>query len=547
MIIQNEDSILDEKVRARIIGEIKGSENQRRKDEAYKRYEVYKDLTSKYVVQRMLELFNFDTVQEMSYALSNISVLRKIVDKLARVYNLGVKRTVVKEDGTEDQEQTKQLEELSQLLAFNSLMKKTNRGYKRDKNTLFYAKPVKVYENDFEKWDLDPMPIFPYLYDVIENPEDRTKPMVVILSHYQPPQLMSGQIVQNQEQASKHTLKSVNPFNMGDKKDQSIADTPSDQGAENDQYIWWSNKYHFTTDCKGRIISEDQVNEIGVLPFDNFAEDQDGSYWAIGGSDLVDGSILVNSLITHTNHIGVTQGYGQFYMTGKNLPTGVKIGPSRGIKIEYDPNAGDPAPQLGFLSANPPLESLMREIEMYVALLLTTNNLSVSGVATQLGNAQTPAAGISLIIDKAESMEDVKDQEQIFIDKEPIIWRKLIKWINLFKSKKVASSRLEKFTLNDELKVILKFPDAKPIMSESEKLDNLQKRKDLGLNSQAELLMLDDPSLTTEMAEQKLLKIQEENAIKVSQSMLPDQENDQEDQLEGDQSSGDQEENSQPD
>lgn len=547
MIIQNEDSILDEAVRAKIIEEIKGSENQRRKDEAYKRYEVYKDLTSKYVVQRMLELFNFDTVQEMSYALSNVSLLRKIVDKLARVYNLGVKRAVVKEDGTEDETQTKQLEDLAQMLAMNSLMKKTNRGYKRDKNTLFYAKPVKVYENDQEKWDLDPMPIFPYLYDVIENPEDRTKPMVVILSHYQPPQLMTGQIVQNQEQAAKHTLKSVSPFNMGDKKDQSIADTPSDQNAELDQFIWWSNKYHFTTDCKGKIISQDQFNEIGVLPFDNFAEDQDGSYWAIGGSDLVDGAILVNSLITHTNHIGVTQGYGQFYMTGKNLPSGVKIGPSRGIKIEYDPNAGEPAPQLGFLSANPPLESLMREIEMYVALLLTTNNLSVSGVATQLGTAQTPAAGISLIIDKAESMEDVKDQEQIFIDKEPLIWRKLIKWINLFKAKKVVSSRLEKFTLNDELKVILKFPDPKPIMSEGEKLDNIEKRKDLGLNSQAELLMLDDPSLTTEMAEQKLLKIQQENAIKVSKSMLPDQENDQEDQLEGDQSSGDQKENSQPD
>jgi hypothetical protein len=543
MIIQNEDSILDEAVRSRIIQEIKGSENQRRKDEAYKRYEVYKDLTSKYVVQRMLELFNFDTVQEMSYALSNISILRKIVNKLARVYNLGVKRAVVKDDGSVDEEQTKQLEDLSKLLAFNSLMKKTNRGHKRDKNTLFYAKPVKVYENDFEKWDLDPMPLFPYLYDVIENPEDRTKPMVVVLSHYQPPQLGLGQIVQNQEQAAKHSLKSVNPMNLGDKKDQSIADTPSDQNAENDQYIWWSNKYHFTTDCKGRVISEDQTNELGVLPFDNFAEDQDGAYWAIGGSDLVDGSILINSLITHTNHIGVTQGYGQFYMTGKNLPSGIKIGPSRGIKIEYDPNAGEPAPQLGFLSANPPLESLMREIEMYVALLLTTNNLSVSGVATQLGTAQTPAAGISLIIDKAESMEDVKDQEQIFIDKEPLIWKKLVKWINLFKAKKVVSSRLEKFTLSEELQVILKFPDPKPIMSESEKLDNIQKRKDLGLNSQAELLMLDDPSLTTEMAEQKLLKVKEENMIKMSTSMIQDEETDQEDELESGEEPGDKEAN----
>jgi hypothetical protein len=47
-------------------------------------------------------------------------------------------------------------------------------------------------------------------------------------------------------------------------------------------------------------------------------------------------------------------------------------------------------------------------------------------------------------------------------------------------------------------------------MSEGENLDNIQKRKDLGINTMVELLMIDKPNMTEAEAEKKLLKIIEE-------------------------------------
>lgn len=506
MEIKSEADILDQATRVRIIEHIESSKNKERKDEDYKRYLVYKDKTSHYVLEKLLKQFETSTVMEMSYALSNVSILRKVIDKLARVYSNGVKRTAVDEAGSPIEDITKNVEELSKILKVNTKMKKTNRAYKRDKNTLVYLKPLLKSEEQ-QIYSLELCVLFPYLYDAIENEENKEEAICYVLSHYEPRATLTLYPVQNEVQAGNHSLPRQN--------------LPSDQHTSEDrkpkQFIWWTNSYHFTTNEKGEIISATTDNPILEVPFVNFAEDQDGCFWATGGNDLADGSVLVNSMITHTNHVGITQGYGQFYMTGKNLPKGVKIGPSRGIGIEYEKE--DPVPALGFLSANPALGELRSLIEMYVALMLTTNNLSVSGVATQLGNAQDPASGIAIILDKAESMEDVKDQEQIFLDNEPVIWRKLSKWMNFYNAKGMLDPALVPFTLPEDVKVTLKFGDAKPIMSEKEMLENIQLREELGLNTKTELLMMDDPSLTEQQAEEKLKKITEENMQRLAASM----------------------------
>lgn len=515
--IKTESDLLNEGNRAKIMEAIKSSENKARKDSAYKRYEVYKDRTFRYVAEKMLLWFDRETVGEMAYAISNISLERKIVDKLARVYSQGVTRTVGKDDATPDDKLSQDVEELAKLLKMNTAMKKTNRAYKRDKNAMAYIKPYKCIENNQEMWDIEICTMFPYLYDVIQDPNNKSKPLAVILSHYCPPPADLLTIPQNENQAGIHTRGT-----SADSSTLTKSFTPSDkvdnepEYSENEnQVIWWSNNYHFTTDLIGKMqLGQDgNDNPIGELPFTNFAEDQDGEFWATGGDDLVDGSILVNCLISHMNHIAVVQGYGQFYMTGANLPRYVKVGPSKAICLEHGKE--DPTPQLGFLQSTPPLTELKENIEMYVAMLLTTNNLSVSGLATNLGNSQAPAAGISLIIDKAESMEDVNDQQQIFHDNEPSIWVKIAKWMNLYKGKGLLVKRLAEYDLPEDVQVQLKFPDPAPIMTEKEKLDNLKARQDLGISTTADLITMDNPQLTKDQAKSKVSELTQERAQKI--------------------------------
>lgn len=516
MKIMNESEILSQEFRKKVIDEINGSENQSRKDEAFKRYMCFKDQTDRYVAEQLIRQFEASTVDEMSYAITDVSVTKKIINKLARVYNAGVKRTVTNKEGKELEDETKSLEEQAKILNMNTQMKKANKYLKLQRNVALHPCPTPVQTPSGEKYKITLKVLQPYLYDVIENHYDREQPMVLILSNYKIKTAMKASLDPAKEGRGFNT---VNLKPVGDGKDQKIADSPADQDAEKEEYIWWSGSYHFTTNGKGEIISgESMINPIRELPFVTMAIEQDGSFWAIGGDDIVDGGILINSMLTNVNHIGVIQGYGQFWMKGENLPTSVKVGPTRVVRMEYTKESVEP--DLGFASAQAPLGDLLRQIEATLALILTTNNLSTSGVSSQLSGGRDFASGIAIILDKAESTEDVQEQEQLFHDAEPSLWRKIQKWEEIYDAQGLLVDELKSQPIPPDPAVSLKFGDPQPIMSETEKLTNIEKRKDIGLNTEVELLMLDDPNLTVEQAEQRLIKIKEERTARAEEAVI---------------------------
>lgn len=503
MRIKSEAEILNIEVRQQIIEELKSPENQNRKQEAYKRYLCYKDETTQFIIEQLLKQFDQSTVQEMAYCISNISLVRKIIDKLARVYANGVSREIEGEE-----ELTKSLQKLEKKLDFNTEIKKANKFLKLQKNIAFYIKPCPIqdrYGNELYKVKLEPMN--PYLYDAVEDFYDRTRPVCYILSDYS----YSPTQYTTQDAATAGRTSPLPTVVRSDGKDDKIADSPDD--AKQGVIIWWTDSFHFTTDFEGNIVSGEEItNPIAEMPFVNFAIDQDGQFWARGGNDLIDGAILVNSVLTHNQHVAVTQGYGQFWMKGSNLPRNIKIGPSKALLMEYTKE--DVEPELGFATAAPQIDALRGLVESYVALLLTTNNLSTSAVSAQLSGGASAPSGIAMIIDKAESMEDVNDQRQIFIDKEPAIWRITNKWLKLYNDSLVED--LKGLELPDDIdeKLVLKFQDAPQIMSETEKLNNLKLRKELGLDTMIDLIMKDNPSLTKEQAEDKLKEILAEKIAK---------------------------------
>jgi len=337
--------------------------------------------------------------------------------------------------------------------------------------------------------------------------------LIYVLSSFRP-QATQASILDGLYRAMPSAQGVAGVTTQGDNKDQKIADTPIDeQAGEQKTYIFWSKNYHFTCNAQGEILKDtnfkSEQHGLGVCPIINFAIDQDGSFWAEGGRDLIDGAVLINALISHTAHVGVTQGYGQFYATGENLPRTFKLGASKAIIAEYKKDE-QAEPKFGFLNANPQLDSLRSLIDMYVALLLTSNNLSTSGIATQLSGGVSLPSGIALVIDKAESLEDVQDQRQIFIDKEKDIIEAINAILRVYGSSMEPEYAALKLPDNFKANYNLRFNDSTPIMSEAEKLSNLKLRKDLGIDTMIGLLMKDDTSLTEKQAEEKLQKILEQ-------------------------------------
>jgi len=494
MILQNEDQLRDPAIRKKIIEAIGSSENKNRKAEAYKRYQCYKDQTHFYVRNLLIRQFDANTVNEMAYALSNLSFLRKVIDKKARVYSYGVEREMEGSD----------ISVLEKEADINNAMKKTNRFLELSKNCALYIRPQPT---DIEGEQVVKVtPLVPYLYDVVEIAGERERALCYILSDYSPEMGRAQAVRPNSDGRTSSPMGLVPPISDG--IDQIIADSPADQ--KTGQFVFWSNSYHFVCDDRGQIIGgpNDQLNPIGEKPFVNFAKDQDGTFWAQGGDDLVDGGILINSMITNVNHIAITQGYGQLVVTGKDLPQTYKVGPNKAVRLTYE--EGDPVPTFEFKNSNPPLDQLRSLVEMYVALLLTTNNLSTSGVQSNLNGTIAFPSGVAMMIDKAESMDDVNDQRQIFIDNEPHMWRIYAKWHSLLKSRGELSEALSSLNIDESGDLIIKFTSPKPIETERERLEVLGMKKDLNLITMLDMLKAEYPDMNDEQVAEKLKEILEE-------------------------------------
>ncbi len=510
MKLMRDEDILNESFRAKVIAEIRGKENVDRKTRDLRRYEVYKDRTRKWVIERLLNEFKPDTVAIMENRAANISICRKVINKLARSYSSGVER--VAEPGTDSENITA----LANDMAFNTQMIKADRFSELFKNTQIGVLP-KRDSFESEKLGRDiyrvcPTVLAPFLYDVIEDASDPTKARVVITSEFVERRMVTsapGASLSAFDGERVNSGVGADLNNRSDGVDQIIADSREDAGINMRTFIWWAAKYHFTTDDKGKVIPslspKDLLNPISELPYVTMAEDQDGQFWADGSDDLVEGSILVNVLLTDMFGIASVQGWGQLVITGANPKDDIKGGPHIAIVLPAsDDGKGADAK---FITAAAPLESWMRMVEQYVALLLSTNNLSPRNVSAKL-DGNSAASGIAMLIEQSESTQDVSEKQEQFSRIEPRVWQLIDKWMRIYaESGSLCEEQKALLPAQPIESVTLKFGETKQVVTEAERLQNLKLKKDLGIASMVDLIRADQPNLSEQDAEQKLLQI----------------------------------------
>lgn len=511
MKLLDEDQILDQNTRVMLIEEINNPLNKTRKRDTYKKYEIYKDRVKRYIVQSLQDELDPQTVKEMMPRISSINLFKKVINKKARVYKTAPKREVTFPDADEAQES---FDWLVDSLNLNVTMKKANRYLEAFYNTDVFVRPLK--DTVTNKWYYRAEPLVPYQYDVVEDANDSQRALGYIISEYDDDYtaaLREG----SDGRANLGTAK----FRDGDNKDSALADSPIDEQPMH--YIWWGNKYHLTFDQNGEIISKDLngeaaiENPIGEIPIVSLARDRDDSFWALGGEDLIDGTILINTIISDIFYIAKLHGTGLFYLFGKGVPKTFKVGPNRGITIDVED--GDPTPSIGFANANPQLTQHKDLVEQYLALLLTTNDLEPGSVQGKL-EASSASSGIQEMIIKAEPMNAIEDDQELFYNCEPKIVQKAIKWHNLYLDKGLLVDELAEIgKLPEDLEYAMKFGAIQPFQSEKEKLEVIEKRIALGISTLIDALMIDNPDMSYEEAEKKALELAEEKAKKVKTAM----------------------------
>ena len=503
ILIKEEEQLLDQDFRKRAIDYFNDVENSERKKEAKRRHDIYKDKVKQYVQDQMTEESSDNTIrEEIKNRTSNISFCRKIIEKKAQVYKEGVRREILGQDGKQNKEEQKKYEKLFDILNLDSTMKKVNRYVELFKNTLVQVMAYRDYSQEDEKWNMKLQVLAPYLFDVIADQSDPELMRVVVFSYY------TDNIMEYKPEGESGNREA--PVSEGGK-------VP----VQEKEYIWWSNRYHFTTNEKGEIIvgkqEKDLKNPIQRLPFIDFSVDKDGKFWAEGGEDLIDGTILLNILLTDLYYIAKYQGMGTGYLFGKGVPEYMKVGASAFITLEVQ--EGDPTPQMGYASSNPPISDHLALIEQYVAFLLSTNNLEPGTVNSKLSGA-TANSGIQDMVRRAEMTEDIEDQREGYRDKEPELVTISRLWHNDLLDREVSNEKFSKIgKLGEDSGLVIKFNRPEVFKTEKEELEILEKRRDLGIDSIIDSIMRDNSDLTREDAIEKYRQVLEEKLMQSNERL----------------------------
>lgn len=508
MKISDEKSILDKSFRLAVIQEIESPENINRKQEAKRRYDCYKDFTKFYVADRIKKEMGEETLKIVMNRLSNISICRKITNKKAQVYKDGVVRTAYNTDGTKNEIAQKQIDSLYSLMKINGTMKKTNKWNELQKNSSNYIMPYLCPQSG--KYKLKVNALSPFLYDVIEDSINPEMPLVYIFSYFSNEK---SNLVSTDDVHTSLTYSESN-FRTGNLKDELIADSPDDQGLPQKKFVWWSYNHHFTTDDTGEIIQglqeENLENKFHLLPTVDFSRYQDGHYWAVGGDDIADGSILFNLLMTDLYYSQMFQGFGYFYAYGKNIPQDFIMSPRKGLVINME--EGDPTPGVGFANSGNSIDSNMKMIEQTLATLLSTNDLEPGTIQGTL-SATNAESGIQEIIKRSVNTDDIEDQQQIYKDGEFEQYKVISRIFNYYYDNQLLTPEfMEIGRLDESIKLVIRFPKPQQYLSEKDKLDVIEKRKQIGLDSELDSIMRDNPDYTQEEALDRLGKIRQERA-----------------------------------
>ena len=523
--IDAESDLKDEKIRKGIIDGITSNASRLRKEEHKKRHEVYSDRTKEYTVRLLHKEFTDAAARiEVENRTPNVSIVRKIVDKKARVYKNPPARIVIGEERPADAagkpskvspSQTF-IDEVSKLLCLDKKMKQANRKLELHKNILVGPRPVVEGGDSGEQKFCIELGIWqPEYYDVVTDRETGLKPVVIIFSYL-------TQATADAGSTDHRTGSGVN---------QSVEGASADKNNQpNQRFVFWSDKYHFTTNEKGQIIAADSpeekdgdtpLNPVAMLPFVSINKDQDSSYWAEGGEDLCDNAILINMLLADLFYIEKYQGLGILFATGKEVPKNLSIGPNKLIGMSYNKDE-DPEPKLGIVNAAVPIEGHLRSIETLLGFTLSTNNLEPGDISGKLESPKSAQSGIQEIIQQSEVTTAIEDEEEVFRMKESMVFKIAVAWMNLYRDKKMLAPKFEAVQVPsgfESLEYSLTFDPPQPKTSEMETANTLKALKECGFYTFRELVAKAHPELTEEEITKKIEELKAENAEREAAAM----------------------------
>lgn len=274
-------------------------------------------------------------------------------------------------------------------------------------------------------------------------------------------------------------------------------------------YSDWTADGYSRKDYRGYPIANDgnpgNVNPYGILPFiplfDRFPE---SDFFLKGGQDIVDAQRAVNVALSNIWRATELQAHGQPVTTGVsesdafsgqyNLTGG---GPTRAITLPVGADFKYAAPDA-------PVEEMLRAVEFLIKQTAVANDLAAN-VFELDSKAESGAAKIADSRDLIESRADDLD-----------LWRRYE--AQLFDVIKVVSNVNVPGSIPETARLTVDFAEIDETASDSDRLQSYRDRLDMGLWSQVDALLADNPDIRTREDALRTLQERREEASLLGQT-----------------------------
>jgi hypothetical protein len=397
-------------------------------------------------------------------------------------------------------------------------MQKANRYYELDSNTAVYTLPDR-HGNLCGKT----MPS--YLYSVIPNEIDRTKPEAYILS----PFTEAGRINSEPVPATgRQDYDRVKHYKSGsDMVDSSELKEESDRN-----FIYWTDAQHITTTSNGAPIKldsekgeEQYEHQLGLLPIVNIAKDRDQEFWATQGEDMIDMTLAIQTGFSDLLTISKHQGYSLLTMTSAEKPEKLVLGLNRAVWLKQ--TAGAPTPSIDYKSSAANISDYKDLMLELVGLLLSTNDMSPKAIAG-MNNAQSFSSGFHALIEMSDTLEAREETKPVFMDAERSLWKTIAAWHNtLLDAGTIAPEARKLGKFSDDFEIVVHYAEVKPLENEKEKVDLVKSLREMGLITRHRSMKKLYPEMNDDEIKKELALIEQEktdNMAKFMADSKPEQE-----------------------
>lgn len=418
----------------------------------------------KHVDDALVRQLKGQSYEQARMRIPPINVLKRIIDKQAKIYAQGVTRQVIDGNSTTD----------PQVLAWYEKVMLPTRKFQL----------ANQYFNMFKN-----ALIYPYLRDDLTPslriiPSDRFIPY----STGDDDDCIGGVLLIMGTAKSKRTNRVVTVY----------------QAIEKDEFVFFtSESVNITAERAPK--QPDGIHGLGRLPFVYVNRDPN-NVMPTADSDLYAMTILIPVLLTDINFAHMFQAFSIMY--GINVTdNGLSFGPNAFWSFKTEPGS-DQKPEIGTIKPNADITAGLELVANQFALWLNTRGIKPGSVGQVAGtNFQS---GISKILDEMDTSEDRNEQVPYFEDAESEVWDLIVHTLHPIWITRGIEMK-ERFSTSASIKA--NFAEQIPLVRRGQTVDEQKNEVAYGFTTSERAIRRINPQMTDDEIAALIAEIKVEKAL----------------------------------